>query len=120
MKEVEGYIDHKKMLFLDSLLNARFGDLFEGDELESFHKFLDGSARNAGGFVIAFPTIDLQMVWVSYEIDRDLSDREQIVINLSPKVHLTPQPVKPEALAEIPVWWHIQHNKKSEEEYPVN
>ena len=52
MKEVEGYIDHKKMLFLDSLLNARFGDLFEGDELESFHKFLDGSARNAGGVMI--------------------------------------------------------------------
>ena len=120
MKEAEGYIDLKRMLRLNNLLDAKFDEVFEGEELNSFKQFLAGSARDAGGFAVAFPTTDLQMVWVEYEINRELSNSGQIVIDLSPKVHLTSDVIKPEQLREVPVWWQIESLNSETKDPSIN
>lgn len=120
MKEKDGYVDSEAMIFMDRLLYARFAELLEFEELESFNEFLRGSAIKAGAFALAFSSIDMKMIWVTYKIDREYSNEAMITVDLPGEIHMTDTAEKPEKLKEIPVWWKVEEQAQEQKPQLLN
>lgn len=93
--------------FLDGILQGRFTDVFQQEELERFYRFLDKRGRASGGFVISLPLETGGKAWFRYKIDTEASSSTEITINEI--AAFVPDKFEnrslPETLDGLPIWW---------------
>jgi hypothetical protein len=93
--------------FLDKLIEGKFSEIFQKEELSRFYRFMNNRGRVAGGFVISLSLEEEGRVWLHYNINPDQSTSKTIRIDtMSAYVPVKPEDRDvPKRLEGLPIWW---------------